>query len=173
MSVILRTEICPGDLTAMMRWMANPHVYRYMNEHRRITERLRQVYDARLPVLTPLFNQGGRFLMICGRDERPVGFLRMAYCPGNEVEMVIAIGEEQMWGRGIGRESVRIALKMAFLDMRREAVIVHIHHDNIRSRNLFENSGFTVSAEGSGMTQYRLTFDDYLHPERREENRIA
>ena len=61
MSVALRTEILPTDLTAMMRWLANPHVSHNLNEHEQIITRLHQIYDARLPVLTPLFNQNGRF----------------------------------------------------------------------------------------------------------------
>ena len=31
MSVALRTEILPTDLTAMMRWLANPHVSHNLN----------------------------------------------------------------------------------------------------------------------------------------------
>ena len=40
MSVALRTEILPTDLTAMMRWLANPHVSHNLNEHEQIITRL-------------------------------------------------------------------------------------------------------------------------------------
>ena len=42
MSVALRTEILP-DLTAMMRWLANPHVSHNLNEHEQIITRLHQM----------------------------------------------------------------------------------------------------------------------------------
>ena len=105
MSVTLRTEILPTDLTAMMRWLANPHVSHNLNEHEQITAQLHQIYDARLPVLTPLFNQNGRFWMIDQSFERPVGFLRAVYGAENSVEMVIAIGDEALWGAGPRQKS--------------------------------------------------------------------
>lgn len=64
-SVTLRDELRTEDLLLMIEWMSNEHVYRYLNEHQQITEQLKQVYDARLLILTPLFNRNGRFFMIC------------------------------------------------------------------------------------------------------------
>lgn len=43
MSVALRTEILPTDLTAMMRWLDNPHVSHNLNEHEQIITRLHQM----------------------------------------------------------------------------------------------------------------------------------
>ena len=43
MSVALRTEILPTDLTAMRRWPANPHVSHNLNEHEQIITRLHQM----------------------------------------------------------------------------------------------------------------------------------
>ena len=98
--ISLRTELRTEDLLLMIKWMSNEHVYRYLNEHQQITTQLKQVYDARLPVFTPLFNRNGRFFMICTGADQAIGFLRLAYCPDNTVELVIAIGEERMWGQG-------------------------------------------------------------------------
>ena len=173
MSVALRTEILPTDLTAMMRWLANPHVSHNLNEHEQITAQLHQIYDARLPVLTPLFNQNGRFWMIDQSFERPVGFLRAVYGANQSVEMVIAIGDESLWGQGLGKQALREALREIFLEMRRESIIVHIKHGNTRSHNLFMNSGFSFVAERRETTQYRLTLEDYLHPGKDDDLFIA
>ena len=43
MSVALRTEILPTDLTAMMRWLAKPHVSHNLNEHEQIITRQHQM----------------------------------------------------------------------------------------------------------------------------------
>ena len=173
MSVTLRNEILPTDLTAMMRWLANPHVAHNLNEHRQITAELRQIYDARLPVLTPLFNQGGRFWMIDRSPERPVGFLRAVYGAEKSVEMVIAIGDEALWGHGLGKKALQAALKEIFLDMRKASILVHIKHGNTRSHNLFMNSGFSFVQERMQTTQYVLTFDRYLHPDQEKNLFIA
>lgn len=165
--VTLRADIQPADLSRMMSWMANEHVYRYLNEHQQINVQLRQVYDARLPVLAPLFNRSGRFLMICAGGQA-IGFLRMAHAPNNSAEIVIAIGEEGMWGRGYGRAGLSEALKTAFFDMRKERLIAHIHNENHRSRRLFESHGFEPQTAGEHMTRYELTLHDYLHQDSRK-----
>ena len=171
--ISLRTELRTEDLLLMIKWMSNEHVYRYLNEHQKITTQLKQVYDARLPVFTPLFNRNGRFFMICTGADQAIGFLRLAYCPDNTVELVIAIGEERMWGQGYGRVSLSEALKIAFLEMRRDRVIAHIYHENSRSRHLFVSRGFAPCTQGSQSTKYQLTFDAYLHPEVSEKDEIA
>ena len=171
--ISLRTELRTEDLLLMIKWMSNEHVYRYLNEHQQITTQLKQVYDARLPVFTPLFNRNGRFFMICTGADQAIGFLRLAYCPDNTVELVIAIGEERMWGQGYGRVSLSETLKIAFLEMRRDRVIAHIYHENSRSRHLFVSRGFAPCTQGARSTKYQLTFDAYLHPEVSEKDEIA
>lgn len=97
----LRSELSDKDLLLLIRWMSNEHVYRFLNEHQQITSQLKNIYDSRLPVLTPLFNRNGRFFLICTADDHSIGFLRMENTPGNAVELVIAIGEESLWGKGM------------------------------------------------------------------------
>ena len=159
-SVSLRAELQAEDLLLLMRWMANDHVYRYLNEHQQIAAQLKQVYDARLPLLTPLFNQNGPFRMICDEGGAPIGFLRMAHCPGNGAEVVLAIGEERLWSQGYGRSSLAEALKIAFFELRKDRVIAHIHCENSRSQRLFSSRGFVPCAQLGHATRYQLTMTD-------------
>ena len=160
-TIQLKNEITPDDLHALERWMSNGAVTRYLNEHSRISAHLRAVREARLPVLTPLFNQDGRFWMICA-DNAPVGFLRAAYRPNNAVELVVAIGEARMWGQGIGRRGVQAALAQVFFEMRREKAVVHIARGNVRSERLFAGCGFSYVCEAGGSAQYHLTLGEYI-----------
>lgn len=111
--------------------------------------------------------------MIDQHPERPVGFLRAVYDANQSVEMVIAIGDESLWGKGLGKQALREALKEIFLEMRRTRIIVHIKHGNTRSHNLFMNSGFSFVTERRETTQYCLTLEDYLHPSKDEHLFIA
>ena len=156
----LRSELREEDLLLLIRWMSNEHVYRFLNEHQQITSQLKQIYDSRLPVLTPLFNRNGRFFLICTGGGQPIGFLRMQNAPGYAAELVVAIGVESMWGQGYGRACLTEALKVAFFDLRREKVIAHIYKDNIRSRNLFVSRGFVPCKAGEELTEYQLTYSD-------------
>lgn len=86
--VSLRTELMQENLSKMILWTSNDRVCRHLNEHRRITARIKQVYDSRLPVFTPLFNQNGRFYMLCAGGDQALCFLRMAHAPNNAAEIV-------------------------------------------------------------------------------------
>lgn len=169
----LRMDLSEKDLLLLIRWMSNEHVYRFLNEHQQIASQLKMIYDARLPVFTPLFNRNGRFYIICTGGGQAIGFLRMQYAPDNAVELVIAIGEEAMWGHGYGRASLSEALKVAFFELRRERIIVHICNENMRSRHMFSSRGFTPCREGEKLTRYQLTYDDYLQPKQCSEAIIA
>ena len=171
--VTLRTELQAQDLLLLMKWMANEHVYRYLNEQQQIAAQLKQVYDARLPALTPLLNRNGRFLMICTASGQAIGFLRIAHGPDETAELVIAIGEESMWGRRYGSVGLSEALKIAFFEMRKQEVVAHIANENSRSQRLFVSRGFAPCARGAHSNQYRLTMDAYLHPKACERDEIA
>lgn len=86
--VSLRTELMQENLSKMILWTSNDRVCRHLNEHRRITARIKQVYDSRLPVFTPLFNQNGRFYILCAGGDQALCFLRMAHAPNNAAEIV-------------------------------------------------------------------------------------
>ena len=57
--------------------------------------------------------------------------------------------------------------------MRKASILVHIKHGNTRSHNLFMNSGFSFVQERMQTTQYVLTFDRYLHPDKEKNLFIA
>lgn len=113
-------------------------------------------------MFTPLFNRNGQFYIICADDGQSIGFLRMAYAPDNAVEMVVAIGEETMWGQGYGRASLAEAQKIAFFQLRRKKMIARVYNENARSRQMFLSCGFRTGQGSGSMTEYQLTFSEYL-----------
>ena len=84
--------------------MSNPNVTLFLNEDPQIISHLTRLSAlAPGPMLTYHFNQHGRFFLICPEDETAVGFvsLRLADAPAS-YEIVYAIGEESLWGLGLG-----------------------------------------------------------------------
>ncbi|MFX5141993.1 hypothetical protein ABTC48_20125, partial [Acinetobacter baumannii] len=89
-------------------------------DSRNVSRAIGQVIDrTQLPILTHLFNQGGRFFMAHDRHDMPVGFVRLIKT-GPDCEIVLVIGDCDNWGRRLGASTIREGMKLAFLDMRAE-----------------------------------------------------
>ncbi len=114
-----------------------------------------------LPILTHLFNQGGRFFMAYDRDDVPVGFVRLVKT-GRDCEMVLVIGNRENWGRKLGASAIREGMKLAFFDMRAEKLIAKIHADNARSRKAFERCGFLLETQTPALHSLAMTSERYL-----------
>jgi len=114
-----------------------------------------------LPILTHLFNQGGRFFMAYDQHDVPVGFVRLAKA-GPDCEMVLVIGDRENWGRKLGASAIREGMKLAFFEMRAEKLIAKIHPDNVRSLNAFLRSGFLLESETPAMKSLVMNSTRYL-----------
>ena len=77
-------------------------------------------------------------------------------------EIVYAIGEESLWGRGYGKGAVRSALSAAFLDSRAERVIARIDPENTRSIRSVCACGFSRCGKEGKLHLYDLTQERYL-----------
>lgn len=160
--VSLRPEITRTHAMILMDWLEDERVTRYLSDSRNVSRFIAQVVDRTpLPILTHLFNQGGRFFMIYDRDDQPVGFVRLIKS-GPECEIVLAIGDLENWGRRLGRSAIREGLKLAFLEMRSQTVIAKIHPENVRSVKAFQRSGFVVKSETPALTSLSMTRGRYL-----------
>jgi regulator of nucleoside diphosphate kinase len=145
--VSLRPEITRTHALILMDWLEDERVTRYLSDSRSVSRFIARAIDrTQMPILTHLFNQGGRFFMAYDRDDCPVGFVRLVKT-GRDCEIVLVIGDHDKWGRRIGSSTIREGLKLAFLDMRAETVIAKIHPDNTRSLKAFERCGFLATTE--------------------------
>lgn len=160
--VSLRPEITRTHALILMDWLQDERVTRYLSDSRGVSRFIAQAIDrTQMPILTHLFNQGGRFFMAYDRDDVPVGFIRLVKT-GVECEIVLVIGDQDNWGRGLGGSTIREGLKLAFLDMRAEAVIARIQPSNTRSLKGFEHCGFRPKAETPTLSSLSMTYARYL-----------
>lgn len=92
-SVFLRAEIFRRDVARMILWMENPHVVRYLNEEHHVVQSLRTLMmTTPEPLLALQLNQSGRFFLICGRDDRAIGFVKLKPLRPGSYEIVFEIG---------------------------------------------------------------------------------
>jgi regulator of nucleoside diphosphate kinase len=160
--VALRSEITRSHAFTLMNWMDDERVTRYLSDSSSVSRFIAQAVDrAQMPILTHLFNQGGRFFMAYDRNDRPVGFVRLVKT-GADCEIVIVVGDHENWGQGLGGSTIREGLKLAFLDMRAENVIAKIHPNNTRSLKGFERCGFVLKRETPALNSLFMTAGRYL-----------
>jgi regulator of nucleoside diphosphate kinase len=160
--VSLCPEITRANALTLMDWLEDEAVTRYLSDSRHVSRFIEQVIGrVQLPVLTHLFNQGGRFFIAYDRHDVPVGFVRLVK-NGRDCEMVLVIGQRDNWGRRLGTSAIREGMKLAFFDMRADKLIAKIHPDNARSLQAFLRSGFVLESETPAMKSLALPAHRYL-----------
>ena len=160
--ISLCPEITRAHALHLMDWLEDESVTRYLSDSRHVSRFIEQVIGrVQLPILTHLFNQGGRFFMAYDRHDQPVGFVRLVK-NGPDCEIVLLIGSRDNWGRNLGASALREGMKLAFFDMRAERLIAKIHADNTRSLKAFQRCGFLPDGATPTLKSYAMTSAHYL-----------
>ena len=160
--VSLRPEITRTHALILMDWLEDERVTQYLSDSNSVSRFIGQAIDrTQMPILTHLFNQGGRFFLAYDRNDIPVGFVRLVKT-GPDCEIVLVIGDHDTWGRRLGASTLREGLKLAFFDMRAENVIAKIHPDNARSLKVFQNGGFLLNRETPTLRSLSISSGQYL-----------
>lgn len=154
--IALRPEITRTHAHRLMDWLDDETVTQYLSDSSSVSRLIEQAVErSQMPILTPMFNQGGRFFMAHDRHDEPVGFVRLIKT-GRECEIVLVIGQRDNWGRKLGTSAILEALKIAFFEMRADQIIAKIHPANDRSIRAFERCGFAVEARTPTMVRLSL-----------------
>lgn len=160
-SVNLSQEVYVSDAEKICTWLSDDEITSYLNEDVNARRNLINVINrVNMPVLTHLFNNNCRFFTIKNLYGT-IGFLRLVP-KGEFVEIVIAVGEKELWGKGIGHNAVLEALKVAFFDMRAEYVVAKIKKINKRSQNLFKSVGFKEAKELEREIEYHINMKAFI-----------
>lgn len=160
--ISLCPEITRANALNLVDWLEDESVIRYLSDSRNVSRSIEQVLGrVQLPILTHLFNLGGRFFMAYDRHDVPVGFVRLVKT-GSDCEIVLVIGNRDNWGRKLGASALSEGMKLAFFDMRAEKIIAKIHADNTRSLKAFLRYGFLLDSETPTLKSYAMTSARYL-----------
>lgn len=159
--VSLCNEVYRTDVEKIYYWLSDEEIINYLNEDKNVKRNLLNIINrVNMPILTHLFNNDCRFFII--KDTyQSVGFIRLI--PKTEkAEVVIVVGEKELWGQGIGHNAMIELLKVAFFEMRYSAVIAKIKKSNLRSHNLFKGIGFKKVRELEKEIEYHINFESFL-----------
>lgn len=160
-SINLSQEVYKSDAEKICDWLSDDEITSHLNEDVNVRRNLINVVNrVNMPILTHLFNNNCRFFTIKNMYGT-IGFLRLV--PKNEnVEIVLAVGEKDLWGKGIGHNAVLEALKVAFFELRSNCVVAKIKKDNKRSQNLFKSIGFKHIRELENEIEYNINMEAFF-----------
>lgn len=157
----LRDEIYLEDAYKMADWLDNEDITKYLTEGSEISKEIRRTIKyMTCPIVTHLFCTGGNFYMIT-LDSRTIGYLKLV-TKGKGCEVVIVIGDTNMWNHGFGTKALNLAMYEAFINLRYEFITAKIMFENASSRHLFEKQGFDYKQKGESCHILEMDLSQYL-----------
>lgn len=160
--VTLCPEITRDHALLMVDWLKEEEVRRYLSDTQNVSDDIVNVVNrVNLPVLTHIFNQNGRFYIVCDRQDVPVGFVRLVK-KGDGYEIVIVIGDRYKWNNKLGTSAISESIKTAFFEFRAQKVIAKIYKENLRSIKAFMNAGFQLESQVESLGTYTITMTQFL-----------
>lgn len=129
------------DLDARTRWFADPEVTRYLPLAGKSSLPRESVEAYLASVITndrPLLD-----FSIDHADGRPIGSCSLRdFDRANRAELSLIIGERWAWGKGYGREAMRLLVDYGFQDLGLNTIWLVVRADNDRAVRLWERLGF-------------------------------
>ena len=158
-SVELRNFIEKNDALNLIKWLDDFEVVKYMNESKDICDVLTSILDNRQEaLLTYYLNRSCVFHMVDYENDS-VGFVSLIPNLNNQYEVVIAIGDKDIWGQKIGHSALEKTILFAFNELKCQKLVAKIHNENTRSIKLFENLGFKKENYANKFLLYSLQTD--------------
>jgi aminoglycoside 6'-N-acetyltransferase len=145
--LVLR-PLTEGDRGVLLRWNSDPEVLWFTegdDVRCRTLDQVQRIYRA-------VSQQALCFL--AELDGTPIGegWLQamnerriLDEYPGRDVRRIdLAIGEQRLWGQGLGTEMIRLLVRLAFEQEGADLLVCFAGGHNPRSRRAFEKAGFRV-----------------------------
>ena len=126
-------------LTLMMAWRSNPLVYEgFYSQTKPLT------WDEHIQFWNSRPSSWGAFIIFY--EDRPVGVVTIGQLEHWSPEIGYYIGEVSLWGKGFGREAVRLGLQF-IKEYGKMYCHTTVKKDNERSIRLLKSLGFEYMAE--------------------------
>jgi RimJ/RimL family protein N-acetyltransferase len=131
----------PEDAETLWRWNSDPEINRWLTEDypesrayvvKRFADRAPMTYDNAAFAVEQLGT--GRLI--------GVTVLRGATPEAGRAELDIYLGERDVWGTGLGTDTMRVVCRYGFDSMRLHQITLWVVADNVRARRVYEKVGF-------------------------------
>ena len=116
------------------------------------------------------FKRFGKFYFVSLENNKPIGFISLKEKKKDNYEVVYVIGQEELWGHGLGTEALRQALYTIFLLFRAKSLVAMVHKDNIRSIRSVNKCNFQIVDESSVYIKFKIEDLDYLQYIKKKKN---
>ena len=74
--------------------------------------------------------------------DKVIGHIALTHKGPDAFETQIIIGEKKFWGKGLGTEAIKKALKIAFSELGYSKAYLEVRPENIRAIKAYESCGF-------------------------------
>ena len=161
-SVLLRADINENDAECLFNWLNDPDTTQFLADGKNSINDLHRLINNVPKYLWRMhLSRNGWFYMI-DRGDKSIGFIRLSEINPVTYEVVIALGEKNIWGKGYGTAALKKCLNIAFFERRAKQIIANIYPDNIRSMRMFEKLKFKKQTNGSTVLRYTLTYEQHI-----------
>ena len=161
-SVLLRADINEKDASCLLSWLNDPETTQFLADGRdSINDVHRLINNIPIHLWRMSLNGSGCFYMVdC--DDMPIGFVRLSAINKETFEVVIALGDKKVWGKGYGTLALKKCLDIAFFEHRARRIIANIYPQNTRSLHMVEKLKFKQQEKRSSVIRYALTLDQFI-----------
>lgn len=159
--ISLRQDIFADEALKIADWLEDEDILAYLNEDRNISKSIRSLVQiSNMPIYNHIFNKKGNFYLIYLKED-PIGFVN--FIPKKDShEIIITIGEKNLWGNGYGKLALKKALCEAFFSNRYSRINAKIKTLNARSLAMFEHLGFDTEVERNDTVHLSMDFTAFL-----------
>ncbi|MFA5561449.1 MAG: GNAT family N-acetyltransferase [Eubacteriales bacterium] len=161
-SVFLRADIHEQDVACLLDWLNDPETTEFLSDGKKSANDLRRLIHHVPPHLWRMSLNGNGWFYMIEREGEAIGFIRLSEINAVSYEVVIALGDKNVRGKGYGTAALKQCLQIAFFEQRARRVVANIYPQNTRSLRLFEKLKFRRQDNASSAVRYALTYEQYI-----------
>lgn len=105
------------------------------------------------------------YMILDKETQKPIGLTSLIQIDmkNRNAECIIDIGEKDFWGKGYGKEALKLLLNYAFGEMNLHRVSLRVFSFNERAINLYESIGFIQEGRSRQFLFREGSWHDLIH----------